>query len=58
LKTDWLLNLVGLRETHLKEAKAMTKVFLIIAVAVALFGVAAVVMTLHPHDKAYAYARR
>jgi hypothetical protein len=36
----------------------MKKVFLIIAVAIALFGVAAVAMSVHPHDKAYAYLRQ
>jgi hypothetical protein len=33
----------------------MKRVLLVIAVAIALFGVAAIAMTVHPHNKAYAY---
>jgi hypothetical protein len=36
----------------------MKKVFLIIAVAVAMFGVAAISMAHYSHSKAYAYLRR
>jgi hypothetical protein len=33
----------------------MKRVLLVIAVAIALFGVAAIAKTVHPHNKAYAY---
>jgi hypothetical protein len=33
----------------------MKRMPLLIAVAVALFGVAAIAMSIHPHTKAYAY---
>jgi hypothetical protein len=36
----------------------MKRAFLIIAVAVAMFGVAAISMAHHTHSKAYAYLRR
>jgi hypothetical protein len=52
------LNLVGLSMTHLKEGPAMKGAFLIIAVAVAMFGVAAISMAHHTHSNAYVYLRR
>ena len=52
------MNLVGLPMTHLKEGPAMKGAFLIIAVAVAMFGVAAISMAHHTHSEAYAYLRR
>jgi hypothetical protein len=52
------LNLAGPPTTYLKEGPAMKSAFLIIAVAVAMFGVAAISMAHHTHSKTYAYWRR
>jgi hypothetical protein len=52
------LNLAGPPATYLKEDPTMKRAFLIIAVAVAMFGVAAISMAYHTHSKAYAYLRR
>jgi hypothetical protein len=47
-----VLNLVGLSETYTKEDRNMKRALVIIAVALGMFGVAAVAMVRHHHHHA------